>query len=1137
MQAMASRLVSDRFVGRERELAAVADALETAAGGTPATLVLAGTAGAGATRLLDETIRRLSAASEPVVVLRGTAYPSRRGLPYATVAAALLRHLVPLDDPDVASLVGGGAAEIARLLSPLAPRLSALGLVPARPPVVARRGREARMLEALLGVVSRIADRGPTLLVLEGLHDADAGTRAVVSFLVRTVRDRPLCLALTFEPDRLTRDHPLEATLEALEELRPTAHVGLGPLDRSEIADLVEAIEGERPTASALLLVTERSGGNPLYVEEIIAARRELPGALRNASMEQLVVARLALRSHACRRVLRALAIAGAPIRPSRLIASSTAFEAAATTRAPRGSGAGPSVSARAVARERPAPAGSGRGRLAGVRVGEPDPELAAGLAEALDHGFLVRLDEAAVTGAASGSQDAPVGFRHARIGEAVAADLLPALRRRYHAALAHALDDAPVEATAHWLAAHEVDRARGSALAAADVAESLDSGADALASLELVLDLEEVPGLPGSATDPITIRERAAEAASAADLPLRAAAYAESAIALADPGRDPARLGLLWEALGRYRRAAGDHEGGHAALRRAVELVPPTAHHERATVLASLALVRMYEGIFTDASRFACEAIAAAHDAGESAVPELVHATITLGVCRAWMDDPDGGIAVLEASRQAAERFGLLDERFRAEANLTTVLDLLGRREEALEVAFEGIEAAQRAGLEEVYGNFLRGNAAETLFSLGRWDESRALSLEALAWGPVGWGPAGAAFEYPALNLAIVEIESNAGELAGSLLGQLLVGLETSPDLETSVPTYLAAASLARWRGDLDDARRAVAAGWRRVRDTEDWALIARVAALSAEIEAAAVGTPHARRDLAAVLAARQVTTEMIAAAEAAVARVGAGPASGPRREAEALLATARMHRARLDRRDTADGWDALARTWDGLGVPYHAARARWHETETRLRGGHARESRPDARESRPDARRSLEEAYMSALALGAEPLARELRDLADRALIPLLAPAGSDAGGRGAVATGSAAAGRRSGPVPGTIAHAVASRGAVAERAAGTAVSAGSIARTVVGEAVEPRRDPFGLSRREHEVLGLIAEGRTNREIAERLYISERTVHVHVGRVLAKLGVSGRVEAAAVAIRLGLTGPMPTPQPPRRA
>jgi DNA-binding CsgD family transcriptional regulator len=64
----------------------------------------------------------------------------------------------------------------------------------------------------------------------------------------------------------------------------------------------------------------------------------------------------------------------------------------------------------------------------------------------------------------------------------------------------------------------------------------------------------------------------------------------------------------------------------------------------------------------------------------------------------------------------------------------------------------------------------------------------------------------------------------------------------------------------------------------------------------------------------------------------------------------------------------------------------------------------------------------------------------------------------------------------------------------------------------------------DTFGLSRRELEVLAQIAQGRTNREIGDRLFISQKTVGVHVGNILAKLGVSGRVEAAAVAIRLGL-------------
>jgi DNA-binding CsgD family transcriptional regulator len=64
------------------------------------------------------------------------------------------------------------------------------------------------------------------------------------------------------------------------------------------------------------------------------------------------------------------------------------------------------------------------------------------------------------------------------------------------------------------------------------------------------------------------------------------------------------------------------------------------------------------------------------------------------------------------------------------------------------------------------------------------------------------------------------------------------------------------------------------------------------------------------------------------------------------------------------------------------------------------------------------------------------------------------------------------------------------------------------------------------LGLTPRELEVLLLVAEGRTNKAIGETLFMSEKTASVHVSRILAKLGVGGRVEAAAVAHRLGLTG-----------
>jgi predicted ATPase/DNA-binding CsgD family transcriptional regulator len=62
------------------------------------------------------------------------------------------------------------------------------------------------------------------------------------------------------------------------------------------------------------------------------------------------------------------------------------------------------------------------------------------------------------------------------------------------------------------------------------------------------------------------------------------------------------------------------------------------------------------------------------------------------------------------------------------------------------------------------------------------------------------------------------------------------------------------------------------------------------------------------------------------------------------------------------------------------------------------------------------------------------------------------------------------------------------------------------------------DPRADQGPLTRREHQIAVLIAEGLTNRQIATRLVIAERTVDTHVGRILAKLGCTNRAQAAAI-------------------
>jgi len=68
--------------------------------------------------------------------------------------------------------------------------------------------------------------------------------------------------------------------------------------------------------------------------------------------------------------------------------------------------------------------------------------------------------------------------------------------------------------------------------------------------------------------------------------------------------------------------------------------------------------------------------------------------------------------------------------------------------------------------------------------------------------------------------------------------------------------------------------------------------------------------------------------------------------------------------------------------------------------------------------------------------------------------------------------------------------------------------------------------KANPANLTPRELEVLALVAQGLRNAEVAGRLVLSERTVDHHVGSILRKLGVRGRAEASAEAIRLGLTG-----------
>jgi ATP/maltotriose-dependent transcriptional regulator MalT len=186
-----------------------------------------------------------------------------------------------------------------------------------------------------------------------------------------------------------------------------------------------------------------------------------------------------------------------------------------------------------------------------------------------------------------------------------------------------------------------------------------------------------------------------------------------------------------------------------------------------------------------------------------------------------------------------------------------------------------------------------------------------------------------------------------------------------------------------------------------------------------------------------------------------------------GPVEHARLIQGKAELARARG--RGGAREWHRAAAAWDQLERPYSAAIARWREAEALA-----------AAEDRAGAAEAAAVALEVAIELGSEWLVREVRTLGERARLEL------------------------------------------AQAAVGARAGNGNGAAGASEDDEEP--DPFGLTPRERQVLALLAEGATNRQIGAALYMAEKTASVHVSRILSKLGVQGRTQAAAVAHRLHL-------------
>ncbi len=992
---VAPRVSSRRFVGREPQLAELLRVLDEAREGRAWVALVAGESGVGKTRLVDELAAR--ARERGARVLSGDCVELADGeLPYAPLIGAL-RPLIRSGDPALDAV----RAELDR------PRGEA-----GAPP-------QGRFFELLLDALHRLADEAPPLvLVLEDLHWADRSTRDFLAFAARNLCRDHVLLVATYRTDELHRRHPLRPLLPEIERLDRTTRATLERLTREELADLLADVLGAPPEPALVDRLFERSDGNPLFAEELLAAgldgRGELPPTLRDA-----LLVRVEPLDEATQALLR---VVGA--------------------------------------------AGRGDEALLEEVSGLAPVAVRAALREAIAHHVLVPDD------------DGRIAFRHALLREAIHDELLPGEAVELHLALARALErradagaddlDTVTAIAHHFAVAGEQPEALGAAVRAADAAERIHAPAEAAAQLERALSLwPHVPDARGRAgLDHPRLLERLATASRQLGDDDRARQATESALAEVDARTDPQRAARLLQAHGTAVWHLGRGEEAMASYERGLELLAadPAPSGERAHLLSARAKTLMVWGRYSEAAEV-CEATLREARAVGSRVAQA-SALNTLGVAQAGLGDVEGGITSLEESIAMERLDGRVEGIERGFANLADVLLIAGRTREALETTRAGLAELDRLGTR---ANWSALQLAEILTALGAWDEAEEIVGAERA--PRHLGVHATFFHLIASDLAL-----GRGDTAKAIehLGRARGYASRALDPQWHAPLAALTAEALRRERRFAEAEEALVDGFARlgrIAGLQDHARVQRLAAAGVALHA---DVAQRARDLGDADAEAAALAHAEDALERARALAGT-PGSGP------WLAVAEAEATRAIGDPTPSAWALAAAAWDAMERPYLAAIARWREAEA-----HAQLGDRAAAEAAARAARAV------AAAVGSSWLADELLGLARRARLRL-----EDA----ARPRAAAGMGAGDGAAPGDAGDPDA--GAAGPRAA---------------------IDALGLTPREQEVLALLADGRTNREIGETLFMAEKTASVHVSRILAKLDVRTRTEAAAVAYRLGL-------------
>ncbi|MFC9243338.1 AAA family ATPase [Streptomyces sp. NPDC057136] len=697
--------------------------------------------------------------------------------------------------------------------------------------------------------------------------------------------------------------------------------------------------------------------------------------------------------------------------------------------------------------------------------------------------------------------------FRHSLVREAVSDDLLPGERSRLNRRYAEALeadptlvrdDERATRLASYWYAARDAAKALPAVLKASVQARRRYAHSEQFRLLERAMELwDDVPedvrrtlrpldyaeAYPACGCDPETTPLRyldlMAEATVAARFGgdrERALAISKKAVRVLDGEDDPLRAAWFWVQRSRLMQdlTRGDGRQELAIAQDLVRGLPPSAVH--ADVLTSVASWGALHRPGAETLAAADRAVEYARLVGDEHIE--LYARLTRGWLIADAGSVDEGIAELYAVRDRAEELHLVGIMGRASINLPSTLESMGRSVEAVAAADHGIEVCHSHGIADTEA-WVRSNQSQSLFSLGHWDESaRAADAAALvARSRKARGLVAAR----RTELALARGDYAEADIQLALTRRHFGHLDPQPQhLITPARQTMA---LAAQQGRLPEARAAFHAqaelGFPP--GTQRYALpLLQVAAAT---EADARGLPAADPGRPAILELIRTHLKRL-------------PMLVPVWAAYGVLVEAEL--ARAEGSDTPGHWSRAATAFAPLQRPYELAqiRHRWAEALLTVQG------------DRPSATPLLREAHAAALRLGARPLTETIELLAGRARITLTAPERT--------------------PEP-QIHPAVLVP--AADGATGTDRADADAVATEEQDPAAAAVESFGLTPRERDVHELVAAGHTNRKIAEELYISPKTASVHVSNILAKLGVSSRGEAAALAHRLRLYPVRSTP------